>query len=162
MPIETLIDADDLREKFDIASQIKDTRLTFCIENASRTLRSWVGDEAYDDAASGTPDDEDRAAALAAAENYLSMYHALLNTGARIRKDGVVKSEQDAAGVMGGNIINQFYSPDELIKLSKEYFQQAEILAAEFLQQTEGSGVGAGTITMQGGWRGSDSDYVVN
>jgi hypothetical protein len=162
MPIETLIDAADLRTTFDIAAQIKDERLTFCIENASRTLRSWVGSDAYEDAASDTPDDEDRASALVAAENYLSMYHALLNTGAHIRKDGIVKSEQDAAGPMGGNIVNQFYSPDELIKMRKEYFQQAEVLAAEFLQETSGAGIGAGTVTLLGGWRKETSDYIAN
>jgi hypothetical protein len=153
MPLETLIDAAELRATFDIAGQIKDGRLTFCIENASRTLRSWVGADAYDDAASDTPDDEDRASALVASELYLSMYHALLNTGARIRKDGIVKSEQDAAGPVGGNIVNQFYSPDELIKMRKEYFQQAEVLAAEFLQAPAGSGIGAATMTLEGGWR---------
>lgn len=162
MPIETLIDADDLRATFDIAVQIKDGRLTFCVENASRTLRSWVGSDAYSDAATEDPDDEERAAALVAAETYLSMYHALLNTGARIRKDGLVKSEQDAAGVMGGQIVNQFYSPDELIKLRKEYYEQAEILAAEFMQQTSGSGIGAATITMEGGWRKVTSNSTVN
>lgn len=163
MPVETIIDADVLRATFDIASQIKDERLTFCIENASRTLRSWVGDDAYDDAADETPEDEPRASALIAAETYLSMYHALLNTGARIRRDGLVKSEQDAAGVMGSNIVNQFYTPKELIELRQEYFQQAEILAAEFVLATPaGVGNGAGTITMEGGWRKVSSDATVN
>jgi hypothetical protein len=161
MPLETLIDADELRTKFDIAQQIKNERLTFCIENASRTLRSWVGAEAYDDANSETPDDEDRASALVAAELYLSMYHALLNTGARIRKDGIVKSEQDAAGPIGGNIVNQFYSPDELIKMRREYFDQAETLAAEFMQNASAAG-GTATVTMQGGWRKETRDWIAN
>jgi len=154
MSIETLIDADQLRSTFDIAQSIKPERLTFCIENAGRTLRSWVGADAYNDAASEDPDDEERASALVAAELYLSMYHALLNTGARIRKDGIVKSEQDAAGPIGNNVVNQFYSPDELIKMRREYYQQAEVLAADFMQNTSGGqGVGAATVTMQGGWR---------
>jgi hypothetical protein len=140
MPLATLIDADELRATFDIASQIKDARLTFCIENAGRTLRSWVGADAYDDAASETPDDEDRASALVASELYLSMYHALLNTGARIRKDGIVKSEQDAAGPIGANIVNQFYSPDELIKMRKEYYSQQRYLLLSFYKRRPARG----------------------
>lgn len=147
-----LIDADELRETFDIASQIKDARLTFCIENASRTLVSWVGSDAYEDAGAATPDDADRAAALVAAEKYLSMYHALLNTGARIRMNGVVKSEQDAGGPMNGTIVNQYYSPAELNALRLEYLAQAEVLAAEF-REVDSVQTGAHTITMTGGWR---------
>jgi hypothetical protein len=153
MPVETIIDANDLRAKFAIASQILPAQLTPCVEDASRMLRKWVGAAVYEDAASETPDDEDRASALFSAETYLSMYFALLNTGARIRKDGVVKSEQDAAGPLGGNIVNQFYSPDELIKLRRQYYETAESVAADFMQATSGAGIGAATVTMQGGWR---------
>ncbi len=157
-----LIDAAELRTLFDIATQIVDVRLTFCIENASRTLKAWVGSDAYDDAGAVDPDepeDPDRATALKAAESYLAMFHALLNTGARIRKDGLVHREQDAAGPIGGNIVNQFYTPAEMIALRNEYFGQAESFAAPYLVAIEQSNVlGANTITMKGGWATSSAE----
>jgi hypothetical protein len=150
-----LIEVSNLRTEFNVPTQVPDEALEFCIDNAARMLRSWVGTDTYDDAESEDPTDNDRAEALASAESYLSMYHALLSTGARMRANGVVGSEQDAAGPMNGTVINQYYKPSELIALRKEYFQAAESLAAIYLQQSSGAGVGAATITMPGGWRGT-------
>lgn len=148
-----LIEATDLRTLFDIATQIVDDRLTFCIRNASRTLVSWVGQDAYDDAEDATPDDQPRADLLKDAESYLSMYHALLNTAAHIRRNGLVSREMDQAGPMGGgNVQNQYYSPDEVAALRAEYFSQAETLAAPYITNDEKAvALGAGTITMKGG-----------
>jgi hypothetical protein len=149
----SLIEVADLRTEFNLTTtQVSDESLEFCISNASRTLLAWVGAETYDDANAEDPKDSDRASALAAAESYLSMYHALLISGARIRANGVVKSEQDAAGPMGGTIINQYTTPGDLIALRQQFYQQAEALAEIYLQ-VAGSGTGAATVTMQGGWR---------
>ena len=157
-----LIDAAKLRELFDIATQIKDERLTFCIENASRELKGWVGDEAYEDAEAEEPDDEDnpgRASALKAAEAYLSMYHALLNTGARIRNNGLVSREQDAAGPVGGNIVNQYFTPKELMLLRTEYLAEAKALAAPYLEEVDvQASLGANTLTMRGGWASTETE----
>lgn len=150
-----LIDATELRTLFDIATQIADDRLTFCIRNGSRTLISWVGGDAYADAGAEESEDEERAAALKDAESYLAMYQALLNTSARIRRSGIVKQEQDAAGPMNGTVVNQYYSPGELKALRDEYFKQAETIAAPYQQETSGTGIGAATITMPGGWANS-------
>ena len=154
-----LIDADELRALFDIAAQIADDRLTFCIRNASRTLKGWVGEDAYEDAGSGTPENEERAEALKDAESFLAMYHALLNTSARIRANGLVSREQDAAGPVGGNVINQYYTPADLIKLREQYFAQAQSFAASYLEEIDQqANLGANTISMKGGWTTSSEE----
>lgn len=155
-----LIDADYLRTLFDIAESFGEPRLTPCIQDASRTLKVWVGADAYDDAAEGDDaEDAARAAALKSAESYLAMYQLLLNTGARIRNNGLVSREQDNAGPVGGNIVNQYYTPKELKELRFEYFAQAQTLASSYLVAAEQSAsLGAGTMTMHGGWRGTELD----
>jgi hypothetical protein len=157
-----LIEAADLRELFDIADQIVDGRLTFCIRNASRTLKGWVGDEVYEDAAAEEPEDPenaDRAAALKDAESYLAMYHALLNTSVRIRKSGLVSREQDAAGPMGGTVVNQYFNPKELAQLRDEYLAQAKTIAGPYLDEVDQkASLGAGTFLLKGGWASSEEE----
>lgn len=168
-----LIDADELRTLFDIATQIVADRLTFCIENASRTLKGWVGADAYEAAEAyeppdpedppdpeADPEDADRASALKAAESYLAMYHALLNTGARIRRDGLVNREHDAAGPVGANVVNEYYSPKDLIALRNEYLEQAKSFASGYLEEADQQAtLGAHTITMRGGWANPTEEY---
>jgi len=154
-----LITEDELRALFDIAAQIAEGRLTFCIRNASRTLKGWVGDDAYEDAESGDPEDEDRAAALKDAESFLAMYQVLLNTGARIRNNGLVSKEQDASGPVGGSIVNQYYTPKELIELRNEYMAQAQSLAGPFMEEEDQqASLGLGTISMRGGWASDETE----
>lgn len=155
----TLITAAELRELFAVVSQIGDPRLEFAIRGASRTLRKWVGDEAYEDALvwvnGDEAQDETRAAALKDAEAYSAAAELLLNTSLRIRASGLVKREQDAAGPLGGQITNEYLSPKEIRELREEYAAQAEAIAAPYRPLTTASGasVGRGTFTLAGGWR---------
>jgi hypothetical protein len=147
-----LIDADFLYATFGIATSIGEARLNFAIGNASRMLKGWVGSDAYADASDESPEDADRADALKSAETYLAMYHALLDTSVRIRTNGIVHRESDAAGNLGGNVINEFYSPGDLIKLRAEYLAQAETIAVTY-RSDDVRAATANTLTLQGGWR---------
>ncbi len=148
---DTLVTADEVREQFSVAPEI--TGLASCVASASRQLRGWVGKTVYDDALEGdNATDKERAASLKAAEAYLAVYHALLTAGLRVRPSGVVRQEQDAAGPMGGTVINQYLTPRELGELRKQYLAQAEEITARYRLQTSGRRVG--TMTLGGGWRG--------
>ena len=63
----------DLRELFDVVEDIKEARLTLCLNAAARTLKSWVGADTYDEAA------DDTLETLKFAEANLAVYHLLLN-----------------------------------------------------------------------------------
>lgn len=148
---DTLVTAEEVRDLFSIAPDV--AGLDSCVASASRQVRGWVGTEVYTDALESTnAEDPERAATLKAAEGYLAVYHALLTSGLRVRPAGVVKQEQDAAGPMGGMVINQYLTPKELGELRKQYLTQAEEMAAPYRKQTASSRVG--TLTLGGGWRG--------
>ncbi|GEM_PF-2344997 len=112
-----LASAANLREWFDIVSDVKDARLSFCLSAAERQLKSWVGSDNYED--------EDLAETMEWAEAHLAVYHLLLNTGARIRRNGLVKQEQDAGGSVTNSVINEYYTSEELQRLREQYFKTA-------------------------------------
>lgn len=145
-----LIEIQNLRDWFAVPTDIKDPRLTFCISAASRTLRSWVTDSVY-----SSTSDPDRVEDLKTAEANLTIYHLLLNTGARIRPSGVAKKEHDAGGATTNNVTNEYLTPEELQALRQGYFAAAEAAAlkhrpAEVAQASSR----ATTLTLAGGWRG--------
>lgn len=143
-----LVTVQDLKDWFGV-SEIKDSRLDFCIAAANRTLRSWVSDALYNDTTNET-----RTADLTAAEANLAMYHLLLNTGARIRPGGVAKKEQDSGGSVTNSVVNEYLSPEELQELRAEYFAAAENAAAKYRPTaTTANKPKSGTLTLAGGWR---------
>ena len=129
----------DLRELFDVVEDIKEARLTLCLNAAARTLKSWVGADTYDEAA------DDTLETLKFAEANLAVYHLLLNTGARIRRSGLVKKEQDAGGSVTNNVANEYYSAAEIIELRREYYNTA-LDAAEPYRVSQSSGSKTGTL----------------
>lgn len=148
------ITVEDLRKLFGVDSAISDERLEFCVSQALRQIKTWVGDTAFNDASSLVPVDVNRSENLRFAAAHLAMYYALLNTGVRIRKNGVVKREQDAGGSVTNNVVNEFMTSEELQDLRNEYFQTAQTAASPYLP---GNASGAkpkkaGTLTMRGGW----------
>lgn len=124
----TLIDADDLRGMFAIKSDIEDPQLERAIVAGSRRLRSWVGDDAYDDALSETPTNELRRDELEYAEGHLAMYFAILGLNTPIRQEGIVRTEK-----VEGDAVVTYLSPDETTKVRQAYLEQAETLAREYL-----------------------------
>ncbi len=148
---DTLVIAEELRERFSIAPEV--TCLDFSISSASTQLKRWVGTDAYADALlADSAQDKERAAQLKDAESYLGAYHTLLNGGMRMRPSGVVTREQDAAGPMGGTVLNQYLTPKELSELRRQYMAQAEELAAPYRLQANSTRTG--TMLLKGGWTG--------
>src|SRR5436190_22027556 len=88
---QNLIDVQFLRDTFGIDANIADARLAPHIAAASKRLRTWVGDEAYDDALATNADDDARQEILALAEAYLTMHLAILGINTSLRKEGIVR-----------------------------------------------------------------------
>ena len=90
-------------------------------------LRSWVGDEAYDDAISIPADNQERADNLAYAEAHLAMGYALLGINTSMRKTGIVSSER-----VEGQVTVSYLTPAQLQALQQEYFETAETIARPY------------------------------
>jgi hypothetical protein len=140
------LDSEQLKEQFDIVADIKPPRLLSCLSAAERTLRSWVTDAVYD---ATTP--TKRVEALTFAESHLAIYHLLLNTGARIRRSGLVKREQDAGGSVTNNVNNEFYDVSEIIKLRQEFYNAA-LEAAKPYETKAIAKPKINTMLTKGGW----------
>jgi hypothetical protein len=143
--MQTLNTVQQLRDIFNVVQEISNQRLSFCLLGGRRTLRSWIGSDAFDDALLNEPENEERADALKSAEANLAMYHLLLNTGARIRPFGIVTSEQDAASAVADGTVQQYLPPTELQLLRKQFFDTAAELAGPYRQQNQARG----SVTMQ-------------
>jgi hypothetical protein len=128
MPTDGLISVDELREQFAIDPEIHDARFTRALAAAGRQMRGWVGDEAYDDALSATPDDATRKADLQLAEAYLVMGLSVLGINTALRPTGIVKTER-----VEGQVVITYHSPAEVEKLQALYLQTAEDIARAYL-----------------------------
>lgn len=123
-----LIDIEKLRETFDISEKVKDGRFTRAFAAAGRRMREWVGDEAYEDALSNTPDDATRKEDLEYAEAHLVMHFAVLGINTALRPTGIVASES-----VEGNITIRYLNPNEIASLQKQYLDEAEAIARPYL-----------------------------
>lgn len=122
----------DLRSLFDVVADVKSDRLDFYIDAAERTLRGWVGDTVYDLASGDEDYSATRDKALRFAEAHLAVYHLLLNTGARIRRSGVVKKETDAGGAMQNQTVNEYLTAAELQALRSTFYETAREAAQPY------------------------------
>jgi hypothetical protein len=123
-----LITVDELREIFDIDPHIGDPRFNKALAAASRRLRTWVGDEAYDDALANDPEDETRQETLQFAEAHLVMHFAVLGINTALRTVGIVRTER-----VEGNTVLTYHSPREVAELQALYLGQAEQIAGAYL-----------------------------
>jgi hypothetical protein len=124
-----LISVTDLREIFDISADIKTGRLERHLVAAGRTMRTWVGDDAYDDALLPVPTDATRKEALELAEAHLAMRFAILGINTALRARGIVKQERSGQG----DVIVTYHTPGEMEKLKEEFFNTAHDLAGAYL-----------------------------
>jgi hypothetical protein len=124
----TLITVDELRVQFAISPDIGDGRLSPGLTAAAQRLQVWVGSEAYADAWSDTPVDENRRGNLRAAEAHLAMHFALLGLNTVLRPGGVVRQEQVEGGVQV-----QYLNPAEMEALTAQYLSAAEELVRSYL-----------------------------
>jgi len=126
--MDGLITVGELRELFDIATSIKDSRFTRALVAAGRRMRQWVGDDVYADALSDNPADETRQEALAFAEAHLVMHYAVLGINTALRAKGIVRTEK-----VEGDTVLQYHSPKEVADLQALYLSEAEQIAAPYL-----------------------------
>jgi hypothetical protein len=122
-----LITVDELREIFSISSDISDSRMTRHLGAASRRLREWVGEPAYLDASSITPEDADRKSDLELAEADLAMHFALLGLNTQLRFRGIAKTER-----VEGDTLVTWLTPSEVQQLATEYLDQAEEIVRRY------------------------------
>jgi hypothetical protein len=143
--MQTLNTVQQLRDIFNVVPEISNQRLSFCLLGGRRTLRSWVGNDAFEDALQNSPENGERADALKSAEANLAIYHLLLNTGARIRPFGIVTSEQDAASAVADGSVLQYLPPTELQLLRKQFFDTAAELVEPYRMKNQNRGA----VTLQ-------------
>ena len=135
-----LIDVTQLRERFDIDSDIKDLRLEPHIGSASRRLRGWVGSEQYAAAlavAGNETTDAEMLADLKNAEAHLAMHFAIYGLNSPLSGKGVLATAMAAEG----KEVRRYLAPDETAKLSTYYLELAREMAAPYITETIDAGV---------------------
>ena len=138
MPLVTVT---ELKEYFNVAADFPDGPIGESLVLGSNVVRKYVGVDVYTDASSGTPTDPLRASMLKAAESRVAMYYLVLNASSGIRRSGLVKTEQDAAGPLGGTVINSYISPREIRELRSQYSEQALDLMSDYFDAESGVNV---------------------
>ena len=104
------------------------------IKIAARELKKWVGDTAYNDAASETPTDTDRAEALKDAEAELVMFFALDKLNLHITTQGVILSSIEKSHLGTGTIATA--SPAQLKAMKQPYYDNARHFAKDYITGT--------------------------
>ena len=124
----TLLDADDVRARFDIDPGITDARLDLHIGSASRRLRQWVGDTAYADALLATPTDADRAVDLQNAEAHLAFHYAVYGLNYVLSSKGIVATAMSAEG----KEMRKYLSPVETQAVASQMLEVAREIAEPY------------------------------
>jgi hypothetical protein len=125
-------DEDSLHARYDISKDIKEARLGPHIGAASRRLKKWVGQAAYEDALSSDAQDNLRQVDLKNAEAALAMHYALLGLNSKVTASGIIKTSKEG-GAMAGNVVFSYLTPTEVSALSRLYLEQAEEIATPYL-----------------------------
>lgn len=123
-----LITADEIRERFDIDSEIDDKRIEWHIGSASRRLRKWVGAAAYADAVLDNPTDADRKEDLKNAESHLAMHFAIIGLNSPLSGKGVVATAMSAEG----REMRKYLSPKDTAELAQMYLDMADEIARPY------------------------------
>lgn len=138
----TLISTDEFRERFDIDSEIKDTRLEPHIGSASRRLRKWVSDATYDAAVSaadpGQDLDTDTVNDLKNAEAHLAMHYALLGLNSPLSGKGVLAT----ATATEGREVRRYLNPGETRDLAGQFLDLAREIAEPYCTSDGTPGAG--------------------
>jgi len=125
----SLADVLYIREYHNLASDLPpDSFILHMIRTAGRKLRKWVGDSIYNDAESPTPSDPNRAADLKDAESELTMFYAIPKLNLKIGDSGIIQSDQHGEGNF------TLATPNQIEKIRKMYFSNAEDLAEPYME----------------------------
>lgn len=125
---QSLISVGTLREIFAIDEEIEDPRFRRALASAARQLRTWVGDDAYDDALKTEPVDPNRQEDLELAAAHLTMHFAVLGINTALRPTGIAKTEK-----VEGNVVIQYHSPKEIAELQERYWETARAIAEPYV-----------------------------
>ena len=85
-----IADGTHVRALGGLPATIDDNTLAPFFGSASRRLKRWVGDEAYEDAEASTPEDGERAAALKDGEAYLVLYYTAPRLNMVLGDSGII------------------------------------------------------------------------
>jgi len=136
-----LISAEELRERFDIDSNIEDPRLKPHIGSASRRLRKWVGATNYaaavDEAKIDAESDDEMLNELRNAEANLAFHFAIYGLNAPLSGKGVLATATSTEG----KEVRRYLSPDETAKLSGQFLELAREIAEPYMTAADDSGV---------------------
>jgi hypothetical protein len=126
------LDADDIRQKFNIASQKYTTQIEAASASAALLIRQSVSSEIYDQAVSGTlpTDDADliRAQSVIESQSFLTMWFLVGNVGNKLGDAGFIKQAQDTGSPANAQTItNQYLTPKELADMRAGFFENAQI-----------------------------------
>jgi spermidine/putrescine-binding protein len=118
-----LITASDLRERFDIDSDIEDPRLEPHIASASGRLQKWVPANVY------ATSDADVLAILKNAEAHLAMHFAILGFNSPISSKGVFITETSTEG----KAVRRYLAPKETAELAQQFLDAAQNMVADYM-----------------------------
>lgn len=118
-----LITASDLRERFDIDSDIEDARLTPHIASASGRLQKWVPADTY-----GSTDPL-ILPILQNAEAHLAMHFAVVGFNSPISAKGVFITETSTEG----KAVRRYLAPKETAELAQQFLDTAQNMVADYM-----------------------------
>ncbi len=125
----TLIDADDLRTRFDIDPDILDPRIELHIGSASRRLRQWVGDMNYDAAVADEADPlADMTIDLKNAEAHLAFHFAVYGLNYTLSSKGIVATAMSAEG----KEMRKYLTPAETQTVASQMLELAREIAEPY------------------------------
>lgn len=113
-----MVDAAFMRKVFNIHADVSNDRLAAYFAVAARRLKKWVG-ELY-------ADPGDYAEELKLAEGNLVMHFMQINLNTHVRSQGLVATE-----TVEGNVALRYLNPDETLKMSIFFLEQAQQIVSE-------------------------------
>jgi hypothetical protein len=124
-----LITAAEFYDRFDIDPDIDEKRIDPHIGSASRRLRKWAGDTAYNDALAASPSDPERKDALQNAEAHLTYHFAIRGMNFPLSAKGIVATSMSSEG----KEMRKYLTPDETEKVATQMLELAREIAEPYL-----------------------------
>jgi hypothetical protein len=135
----TLISVEEFRAMFRIPSDVDDAQLKGPLASAARELKSWVGNDTYNDAVSNdAAQNPDRRTELDYAEGLLAMGFAAVDLNLNLSADGFKKTEKEEGSVVVQNLL-----PKEAAELQEQFFAKAARVAEPYRVKQETQAVSA-------------------
>ena len=134
----TLLSIAEFRERFDISADILDKRIVPHLGSASRRLRKWVGDEAYQNAFNGTTVYADMAEELKNAEAHLTYHFAVEGFNYPMTSKGIVANSQSGEGKES----RRYLTPEQTAKVKSQMLEAAREIAEPYCYSRDDLDIG--------------------